>query len=129
MIIAHHYIINAINLMDTKLLFSLKTILVLCVGWAYMRLYSNNFMKSKKMTGILCIFSILFSWITIIGILFLSKIIGKKLSYYHFVNNANKLFAILTAISLFLFFNNLNLGTNKILNTFAAISFGVLLLH
>ena len=107
------------------------------IGWystvyiigAYIRLYSNDFMKSKKITGILCTFSIIFSWITIIGILFLTKIIGKHLPYYHFVNNANKLFAILTAISLFLFFNNLNLGTKKIVNTFAASTFGVLLLH
>lgn len=107
------------------------------IGWystvyiigAYLRLYSNDFLKSKKITGIVCIFCIVFSWLSIIGILFLTKIIGKHLPYYHFINNANKIFAILTAISVFLFFNNLNLGTNKIVNTFAASTFGVLLLH
>ena len=107
------------------------------IGWystvyiigAYIRLHSSDFIRSKKITGILCVFSILLSWITIIGIIFLATKMGKQLPYYHFVNNANKLFAILPAISLFLFFNNLDLGTNSIVNTFAASTFGILLLH
>ena len=142
-------LINACNKKELTLLMSILLLLqTVCstfflneyfdaIGWystvyiigAYLRLYSNDFLKSKKITGIVCILCIVFSWITIIGILFLTKIIGKQLPYYHFVNNANKLFAILSAISLFLFFRNLNLATNKIINTFAASTFGVLLLH
>ena len=59
------------------------------IGWystvyiigAYIRLYSNDFMKSKKITGILCTFSIIFSWITIIGILFLTVVFSLEAEY------------------------------------------------
>lgn len=58
----------------------------------------------------------------------MSTKVGKHLPYYHFVNNANKLFALFTAITIF-FFYNLNFRTNRIINALASSTFGILLLH
>lgn len=53
---------------------------------------------------------------------------GKNLSYSLHVD-ANKPFAVLTAVFAFLFFKDLKMGYSKTINTIAASSFGVLLIH
>lgn len=72
------------------------------------------------------IFSIIFvclaSGSVIIGYVF----IGNP---YYFVVDSNKLLAVLTSLSLFLMFKNINLKYNKFINTVAASTFGVLLIH
>ena len=62
----------------------------------------------------------------------LIDIIGAKrnfISAYHFVYGSNKLLAIVTAISIFILFKNINIKNNKVINLFASTTFGVLLIH
>lgn len=47
----------------------------------------------------------------------------------HFVSNANKLFAILLAICLFLLFKQMRISYNKVINKISSATFGVLLIH
>lgn len=49
--------------------------------------------------------------------------------YYWFLADSNKILAVVTAISLFLFFKNIKLKYNPVINLFAQSVFGVLLIH
>lgn len=53
----------------------------------------------------------------------------RYLPVYHFVSDSNKLLALTMALSLFSFFKTLKLGTNKVINTLAASTFPILLIH
>lgn len=58
------------------------------------------------------------------------RIIGIDLGMgYFFVSDSNKVLALATGISAFLFFKNLRIGYSRIINTIAASTFGVLLIH
>ena len=59
-----------------------------------------------------------------------SRVAGKGiwLSYF-FISDSNKVLALVTGVSLFLFFRSLKLGYSKTINTVAASTFGVLLIH
>ena len=48
---------------------------------------------------------------------------------FYFVNDSNKILAIANAIGFFLFFKNIKIGYNKIINLFAKSTFAVLLIH
>lgn len=107
------------------------------VGWyvtvyltgSYIRLYEIQWMKNLRTTGLLCVGTLFLSWLSVTGIWLVSGVMGRELPYYWFVADSNKILAIATAVFLFLFFRNVKLGTNKIINTFAASTFGVLLIH
>lgn len=68
------------------------------------------------------------SWCSVLFGTFIYTSTGKKLIYY-FVADSNKLMAVVTAISAFLFWKNYVLKYSKIINTIAASTFGVLLIH
>lgn len=53
---------------------------------------------------------------------------NKNLMYY-FVNDSNKILAIITSICLFLYFKNLKIKSSKFINSIAASTFGVLCIH
>lgn len=107
------------------------------IGWyvtvyligSYLRLYEMNWMSSRRITGLLCGCSLAFSWFSVICIRFVAEKINRNLPYYYFVADSNKVLAIATAISLFLFFKNINIGSNKLINKLAASTFGVLMIH
>lgn len=107
------------------------------IGWyvtvyligSYLRLYEMNWMSSRRITGLLCACSLAFSWLSVICIRFLAEKMNRNLPYYYFVADSNKVLAIETAISLFLLFKNINIGSNRLINKFAASTFGVLMIH
>lgn len=107
------------------------------IGWyvtvyligSYLRLYEMNWMSSRRITGLLCACSLAFSWLSVICIRFLAEKMNRNLPYYYFVADSNKVLAIATAISLFLLFKNINIGSNRLINKFSASTFGVLMIH
>ena len=107
------------------------------IGWyvtvyligSYLRLYEMNWMCSRRITGLLCACSLAFSWLSVICIRFLAEKMNRNLPYYYFVADSNKVLAIATAISLFLLFKNINIGSNRLINKFSASTFGVLMIH
>lgn len=59
-----------------------------------------------------------------------SRMIGKHVGLcYFFVSDSNKILALMTGISGFLFFKNLKIGYSRRINTIAAATFGVLCIH
>ena len=106
------------------------------VGWfmvlhflgAYIRLYPERYLDNRKLWGTALLISLLLSWGSVIAGAWVYAEWGKGV-YYHFVADSNKFLAVVTAVSAFLFFKNLELGYRPIINRIAASTFGVLMIH
>ena len=95
---------------------------------SYLRLYPTKLSTNKKFW---C-----FTFISTTFLLILSVILGlvihqtdKTFFVYYFVADSNKILAVITSISVLMFFKNLNIKYNKYINWLAASTFGVLLIH
>ena len=95
---------------------------------SYFRLYSKKSFDNKKLWGILTIFTILVSSTSVIACAWLGTKISKFLPFY-FVTDSNTILATVTGICAFMFFKNIKLKYSPIINTIAASTFGVLLIH
>ena len=103
---------------------------ILYVIASYIRLYPREWFGNVKVTGLIAGVSLLLSWGIIIVLAMLSRIVGKGVGLcYFFVADSNKVLALMTGVSAFLFFKNLKIGYSKVINTIAASTFGVLLIH
>ena len=97
--------------------------MVIYIIAAYIRLYPKPLFNNKKIFGITSIVCIIISLLSIVLCL------KKNMFYYFFVSDSNKVMALITSFSLFLFFKNINIKYNKYINMIASTSFGVLLIH
>ncbi len=102
--------------------------MIIYIIGSYIRLYPCKWFDSKKISGIFTIISLLLLWCSVIAGAWISEKYDKTI-YYYFVSDSNKILAVVTAISAFCFFKNLNIGYRKFINTVAALCFGVLLVH
>lgn len=103
---------------------------ILYVIASYIRLHPKDWFNSTRITGFLAGASLLLSWASVIVLAMFSRIIGKGIGIcYFFVADSNKVLALMTGVSTFLFFKNLKIGHSKVINTIAASTFGVLLIH
>lgn len=95
---------------------------------SYIRLYPEIWFDNKRFWGIGAAASVLISWMSVLAGAWVGRKLGLNLAYY-FVADSNKILALLTALCSFMYFKNLNIGYNKLINTVAASAFGVLLIH
>ena len=103
---------------------------VLYVIASYIRLYSKKWFSNVTVTGLIAGVSLLLSWVSIIVLAMFSRMVGKGIGLcYFFVADSNKVFALMTGVSAFLFFKNLRIGYSRGINTIAAATFGVLCIH
>lgn len=106
------------------------------VGWfmviyfigAYIRLYRTKWFEKKKWWTIAACVTVILSLLSVVAGAFVYSKFGYNICYY-FVSDSNKVLAVVTAISLFVFFKNLKLKYNPVINIIAASTFGVLLIH
>lgn len=105
---------------------------------AYLRLYPPQWsLNNKQVTaGLAVCLALSFASVwggaqmyTILGNTALGNTSLGKTFYYFFVADSNKPLAVITAVFAFLFFKNLKIGYSKVINTIAASTFGVLLIH
>lgn len=103
---------------------------ILFIIASYIRLYPKDWFGNFKITGMLMAVSLILSWASVAVLATLSRMVGKNIGIsYFFVSDSNKILALATGVSAFLFFKNIKIGYNKIINTIAASTFGVLLIH
>ncbi len=103
---------------------------ILYIIASYIRLYPKDWFSNTKITRTLMFVSLILSWASVALLATLSRVAGKNIRMsYFFVSDSNKILALATGLSAFLFFKNIKIGYNKIINTIAASTFGVLLIH
>lgn len=106
------------------------------VGWfmvlyfvgSYIRLYPKKSFQDRKICGISFLISLVFSWASVFARAWIYAEMGIRTIMYQSVD-INRIFAVSTAVSGFLFFKSLHLKYCAIINKFAASAFGVLLIH
>lgn len=101
--------------------------IVLYLIASYIRLYPKKLYENQKLWGWLALTSILLSIVSVFACAWLST--KRQFFLYYFVNDSNTFLAVLTGISSFLFFKNLKMNHSRLINTFSASTFGVLLIH
>lgn len=102
--------------------------IVLYLISSYIRIYPKKTFKNKKYWGRMLFASVILSILSVIVGAWLSSQLDLRLVYY-FVSDSNTFLAVITAISAFMYFLNLDIKNNKYINTVAASTFGVLLIH
>ena len=103
---------------------------ILYIIAAYIRLYPKKWFENQKIVGIMAGTSLLLSLISVVFLAVLSRKLEKLIGIaYFFVSDSNKILALSTDASAFLFFKNLEIGYSKVINRIAASTFGVLLIH
>ncbi|MEW9603117.1 hypothetical protein [Bacteroides sp. L008] len=75
------------------------------------------------------VISMIVSMTTVVAIPYVSVWIGKPIPYHFFVADSNHLMAVITAVCSFMYFKDMKLKNSRIINTIAASTFGVLLIH
>lgn len=95
---------------------------------SYIRLYQPKIFENSKNRTLIFFFSIIISIISVIAFNYLGFKYGKRLEYF-WLADCNKIFAVITSISAFVYFKYLKIPYNKFINTVAATTFGVLLIH
>ena len=97
---------------------------ILYLTASFMRLYATRIpLLNNTNWGILSIISITLSISSVILLAWF------KQTAYFFVSDSNKILALSTAFCTFMYFKNLKLHYSKFINTIAASTFGVLLIH
>ena len=90
---------------------------------SYVRLYPKALFDKVKFWGLAAIISVAVSSLSII----LSLHFG--FGGYSLLSDSNRILAVVTAFCAFMFFKNVNIPYNKVINTVASATFGVLLIH
>ena len=90
---------------------------------AYVRLYPKDFFSKTYIWGYATLSCLLVSCISIVVCLYIGT------DQYYFISDSNKVLAIATAFCAFMYFKNIRLKYNKLINFIASASFGVLLIH
>lgn len=92
---------------------------VLYIVASYLRLYPCRWMERKALTCVGCIGSLLISWLSVAVMAIWPADLSAS---YYFVADCNKILPLVTALFAFLFFKNLKLGTNKLINVIASVA-------
>lgn len=95
---------------------------------SYVRLYPRKIYSNTLLWGTCLTLSIVFSVISVLCCAWLSARMERSAAYL-FVSDSNTFLAVLTGFCAFMFFRNIKLKYNPIINVIASSTFGVLLIH
>ena len=95
---------------------------------SYIRLYPKEIFDKAKPWGLLTAVFAFLCMISVIGCIWIGEKLDRQMAYC-FVTDSNTFLAVCMAISSFLFLKNLKVRQSRVINTIAASSFGVLLIH
>lgn len=97
---------------------------------SYLRLYPKKIFGDKEFWKASTIVCIVASSLSVIVMTMMSARWHRDgLQSYDFVTDCNTLLAVLTGISSFMYFKNIDIPQSKLINTVAATTFGILLIH
>lgn len=102
--------------------------MVLYLISSYIRLYPKAWFSNNKICGTLLFLSLTAGIASIVGCAWIGTKIN-RFSPFFFVSDSNTFLAVAIGVSAFLFFKNLRIPYSRFINTVAASTFGVLLIH
>lgn len=103
--------------------------MVLYVIASYIRLYPKLLFNKTGLWGALMALSIFVSVLSIICCAWFGNTFGLDNAYSLLVQDSNTFLAVTNGVCSFMFFKNLKVPQSKFINTVAASTFGVLLIH
>ncbi len=109
--------------------------IIIYITAAYIRIYPKQWFGNSRLWGCLAIATVMVSWLSVIILGFISRRVvipwapKQIILSYFLVNDSNKILAVIPALCLFLFFKNVKIKYNRLINTLAASTFGVLMIH
>ena len=95
---------------------------------SFLRLYPINIFNSKKVWFIVSLIITIVSSASVILLQFISYKYGYG-KYSYLLADSNKILAVMTSVSWFLLFKNINIKHSKIINIIGSATFGVFLIH
>ena len=96
---------------------------------SYIRLYPKTIFDNTKIWGISTLLLVIISSVSVVVMTWLGVKQNIGLISYEFVTDSNTLLAVLTGVSTFMYFKNINIPQSRFINTVASTTFGVLLIH
>ena len=101
---------------------------VLYVIASYLRLYPKPCFDKTALWGWLSLLCVVLDVSSVFACTWLGNRLDRKMAYM-FVADSNTFLAVATGVCAFMFFKNLKIKYYKVINAFAASTFGVLLIH
>ena len=96
---------------------------------SYIRLYDKKIFSNTQFWSCCTLTTLLVSVSSVIGMTWIGSLIGKSGIGFWLLSDSNKFLAVALALSSFMFFKNVKMKNSKFINTVAASSFGVLMIH
>lgn len=90
---------------------------------AFLRKYPIKILNNRKFLIISFVLCNVIVWASIVASLW------SPISRYYFVADSNKIMALITSCIMFCLFKNIDIGSNRVINSIASSVFGVLLIH
>ena len=95
---------------------------------SYIRLYPKSFFKNQRLWAVITAVLFVICVVAMMGCAWFGQRRG-KFGAYVCLSDSNTALAVAMSISLFMLFNNANIGYNRIINTISSSTFGVFLIH
>lgn len=96
---------------------------------SYIRMYGLLPSASTTKWGGYLACLLLLSMLSVVGIVYVDAAYGKQQWAYRLVADSNAVLAVMTSVAAFMYFKNLKMRHHKWINTIAASTFGVLMIH
>ena len=95
---------------------------------SYVRLYQPRWIRHiSHLGGVLLLVTI--SMFSVVGMHYVNTHSGRTMICTAFVADSYKVLALMTSVSLFLYFKNMKIAYSNVINTIASTTFGVLCIH
>lgn len=95
---------------------------------SYFRMYPKAIFQKTALWGAASLLTLAISIASVVVCVYMGTKLDRNMAYY-FVSDSNKILAVLLALTSFLFFKNLKMKPSAFINTVAASTFGVLMIH
>ncbi len=96
---------------------------------SYLQRYPQKRFENTRFWGLLTLVSVAAAVCSVLIMNWLKAKLGHSGLPYWFVQDSHKILAVATAVTSFMFFKNLKMRNSKFINSVAASTFGVLLIH
>lgn len=96
---------------------------------SYIRKYPKKLFENMSFWGWVSLFMLIISSLSVIGFIWIGTKIGNPNGGTFWLSDSNKILAVITSITWFMFFKNINIKTSRVINALGGATFGVFLIH